>query len=143
MYNIFMDKRLLAHEKFMKNAVKRLEDLLDNSRSENHASIIKGAKTLHDYHCEMVKNFQHERLIHLLVTLFFAGMQILFIAGTILLAVSPIIGTDAIVINTSMIFIDITLAITGVFYVKHYYSLENGVQRLYKFSDKLYEIINK
>ena len=72
--------------------------------------------------------FQHERLIHLLVTLFFA---LLFILLMILLQYSPII----------LIAILIVLIVL-CFYIIHYYRLENGVQYLYTKYDEILEKLN-
>ena len=69
--------------------------------------------------------FQHERLIHLLVTLFYALFSMIFIAVGfvyyIFFAVAAI------------------LFIFLMFYVVHYFRLENGVQYLYKQYDKMIE----
>ncbi len=64
--------------------------------------------------------FQHERLIHLLVTLFFAAISIVF---TVL---------SLHYLNVLMAVVTIILYVMVMFYIKHYYDLENGVQYLYK-----------
>ena len=137
-----MDKKLLEHEQFMKKEVKKIEAELTSSKNEKEKSdTIKNAKKLYKYHRETVRNFQHERLIHLIVTVFFASMQITAIAATITLTLLPI-SDIGMLINWLMIVICLILAITGIFYVRHYYLLENGVQRLYEFSKKLNQIIS-
>lgn len=70
-----------------------------------------------------VKFFQHERLIHLLVTLFYAIFCIIFMA----------------LITLSCIFIPIVLIlmIFLIFYIFHYFFLENSVQYMYKQYDEL------
>jgi len=69
--------------------------------------------------------FQHERLIHLIVTVTFAVMAIL----TIIL----------IVISSSVLFaaLELLFAVLLVPYIIHYYHLENGVQHLYRYYDRL------
>lgn len=73
--------------------------------------------------------FQHERLIHLLVTL----------AYGIFLFISVLIFTQiwifVIVIYIALIFL--------LFYVRHYFFLENHVQYLYKQYDQMKNILNK
>ena len=66
--------------------------------------------------------FQHERLIHLLITLFYAIISLIFLA----------------LISISYIFIipTIPLFIFLIFYIIHYFKLENRVQHLYKLYDK-------
>ncbi len=68
-------------------------------------------------------NFQHERLIHLLVTLFYAIFVISFIFLGILM---PYFLIPCFV-----------LIVFLFFYVKHYFFLENSVQYLYKLYDKI------
>ncbi len=69
--------------------------------------------------------FSHERLIHLLVTLFFAAISIVF---TVL---------SLHYLNVLMAVVTIILYVMVMFYIKHYYDLENGVQYLYKLYDKM------
>lgn len=69
--------------------------------------------------------FQHERLIHLLVTFFFALFAILFLAlGMISYIFLPIL---------------FILLIFLLFYIIHYFFLENHVQYLYKIYDQMVE----
>lgn len=70
--------------------------------------------------------FQHERLIHLIVTVLFSILTILcilfsFIVVSLLLLI--------------LMALFLTLLIPYIF---HYYRLENGVQRLYTYYDKLH-----
>ena len=67
--------------------------------------------------------FQHERLIHLLVTLFYALFALCFLALSLL---SPI-----------FLIIFFILLIFLIFYVKHYFFLENAVQYIYTLYDKI------
>lgn len=69
--------------------------------------------------------FQHERLVHELVMILFA---ILTVGGILFLIVVP---------EISVIALDVLFFVLLVPYVKHYYGLENGVQRLYDVYDKL------
>lgn len=69
--------------------------------------------------------FSHERLVHLLVTLFFALISIVF---TVLCFNY---------FNCFMYTITLILYIMVLFYIVHYYRLENGVQYLYKLYDKM------
>ncbi len=74
--------------------------------------------------------FSHERLIHLIVTLFFALITL---------------GFTIVCFNYSNYFlycITLILYVMLLFYVVHYYYLENGVQYLYKVYDKMIKKIN-
>lgn len=74
---------------------------------------------------EKIVFFQHERLIHLLVTLFYVLFTLSFLAFSLL---SPIF----------LIIFFILLAFL-ILYIRHYFFLENAVQYIYK----LYDMINK
>ena len=69
--------------------------------------------------------FQHERLIHLIVTVTFAILTIIAIMGT-LIAPQP-----------ALFILVLLLLVLLVPYVRHYYILENGVQKLYQYYDKI------
>ena len=78
-------------------------------------------------HLIKIKFFQHERLIHLLVTLFYG----------LFLFLSVMIFTKV------LLFIIITyiVLIVLLFYVRHYFFLENHVQYLYKQYDSMKKLI--
>ena len=67
--------------------------------------------------------FQHERLIHLIITLFYVIMFLIFL---ILVSLSYIFIIPAFIL---LIFV--------IFYIIHYFRLENGVQTLYFLYDKI------
>lgn len=69
--------------------------------------------------------FQHERLIHLLVTLAFAIFAILSMFFYLI--------TEQIMVLV-LFFAFMVLLIP---YIKHYYLLENGTQKLYELYDKI------
>lgn len=69
-----------------------------------------------------IKWMQHERTIHLVITIFYAILFLLFLA---LIIVSYVFIIPAAIL---MIFL--------IFYLAHYFSLENGVQSLYMLYDK-------
>lgn len=74
--------------------------------------------------------FQHERLIHLLVTLSYVIFMILFFILSFLVHISFII-----IFFITLIFL--------LFYVIHYFRLENGVQYLYKQYDEMLKRVKK
>ena len=74
--------------------------------------------------------FQHERLIHLIVTVLFALMTIL----VFLLAVTNFAPWTGVLL--------LLLLLLLVPYIKHYWLLENGTQKLYEYYDKLEELYN-
>lgn len=74
-------------------------------------------------HLTKISFFQHERLIHLLVTLFYCVFMLIFMGlGTVFIG---------------FFVIGLILMIFVLCYIVHYFRLENGVQYLYKQYDKL------
>lgn len=74
---------------------------------------------------QQISFFQHERLIHLIVTITFALLTMLAILGAML---TP---------EPALFALILLLLILLVPYVRHYYILENGVQKLYRYYDAL------
>ena len=83
-----------------------------------------------DYHKEHIAFFQHERLIHLIVTVLFA--------------LCTVMTFIAIAVWQVMILIPLAIAflVLLVPYIKHYYFLENQTQLLYKDYDKIYRRVH-
>ena len=79
-----------------------------------------------DYHTEKLRHFQHERLIHLIVTVLFA---LCTVAVILVIAVSE---------KLMLIPLAALLLVLLVPYIKHYFFLENTVQLLYKDYDVIY-----
>ena len=105
-------------KKYLKEYVEYMDELLESDIKDIDREI--------DKHLIKIEFYQHERLIHLLVTLAYAIMAIIsFIAST----------------TTPMfVFVGIILVLFLIPYVLHYFFLENNVQYLYKQYDKLLEL---
>ncbi len=100
-----------SHEQFINQA-------LNDSGDINYSNVA-------ERHLQQIQFLQHERLIHLLVTITFAILIML----TISLSIAwPHWGWLAIIG---------VLLVTELFYLKHYYWLENTVQRWYGLYDQL------
>ena len=82
-------------------------------------------------HLIQIGFFQHERLIHLIVTVTFALMEIIAIVATV---VSGYVWLFA---------LDFVLMVLLVPYIRHYYILENEVQKMYTQYDKILERTKK
>ena len=72
-----------------------------------------------------IQFFQHERLIHLIVTALFALLTVITLLSNLFL-MQPL-----------LVVLEVFLLILLVPYIKHYYLLENGTQTLYRFYDRL------
>ena len=110
-----MEKRILAYRK-------RIDELLKKEDAD-------WAKVLEE-HLVQVAFFQHERLIHLIVTVLFAVLEIMSILGTVILSALEK-GNIALAIMT------ILLLVLLIPYIRHYYILENEVQKMYTQYDEL------
>ena len=113
-------------DKKLRNYIEEIE------KASKHPS-----KELIEYHKTMTAQFQHERFIHLVVTLFFA--LFLFLAfGMFLFAATSLPGQSGMLISGCLGVVTLILLIVTLFYVRHYYQLENGTQKLEDITKKLY-----
>ena len=79
----------------------------------------KANKELKEDMLVKISFFQHERLIHLIVTFMTAIGMVLFMLGFL-------------IIKELLLFVLFLLTLALFFpYIMHYYNLENGVQKLY------------
>lgn len=72
-----------------------------------------------------IEFYQHERLIHLIVTMSFA---IFFLMSLTMYLATPLVG---------LMLLSVLLLVMTAAYIKHYYFLENSVQKMYKFYYKI------
>lgn len=103
---------------YLKEYIKEIDNILKEDKDID-------LEKLKQSHLERISFFQHERLIHLIVTMFFALFTIIFFT----------LSKDNVLIT---VIVGILLIVL-LFYIFHYYTLENGVQHLYK----QYEEIDK
>ena len=116
-----MEKELKKHIGFVENILKE-----ENS--------VRDWDALSDYNRMQIGFFQHERLVHLLITFFFGLLYVIFIIATVLPAN---VNESLPVFYLGILFISIVLLIMLAFYVLHYFTLENGVQRLYRLEKEI------
>ena len=114
----------------LKKYLKRTEELVERLAKETEDTEVS-RKRIAEEKTELLVQigfFQHERLIHLIVTVLFALMTIL----VFLLAVT----------NFSLwagVLLLLLLALL-IPYIKHYWLLENGTQKLYQYYDRLEDL---
>ncbi len=132
-----MDAKLRQYTSFIAAEVRKIASTKDES-SEYRREL----KNLTDYHKNMVEIFQHERLVHLIVTLSFSVMFVaLFILNiTLPSLLSNANSSTATIIQSSLVVVLTIIFVTTLFYLRHYYRLENGTQKLYKYTEKLYRL---
>jgi hypothetical protein len=84
-----------------------------------------------EYHLEKMRWIQHERLIHLIVTVMVVFIELFVVYLTVL---HPELGMLPPIIMLG-------LAVLLGFYFYHYFFLENTIQRWYKIADELYDTL--
>lgn len=105
-----MEKRILNYRKY-------IDELLQQGGLD-WDTIIKE-------HLIQISFFQHERLIHLIVTVTFALLEVI-VLGLCVTVFSPGLGLLA-----------LALLVLLIPYIRHYYILENEVQKMYVQYDKM------
>lgn len=109
-----MEKRILKYRKYV-------DDILDKGLMNTG----RNWQDIMEEHLIQIGFFQHERLIHLIVTVLFALMEIISIVATV---ATGYLGLLA---------LDVLLLVLLVPYVRHYYILENEVQKMYGQYDRI------
>ena len=112
-----MEKRLKGYLAYMEELLRQEDEL----RSMDAAQ----CQRIMDSLLIQIHFFQHERLVHLIVTVTFAILTIVSVLGCVLSPQLPLFALVAL------------LLVLLVPYIRHYYILENGVQRLYTCYDRL------
>ncbi|MBD5475128.1 MAG: hypothetical protein HDR13_06540 [Lachnospiraceae bacterium] len=107
-----MEQRILNYRKY-------IDELISQDNSDWDAVIKE--------HLIQVSFFQHERLIHLIVTVTFALLEVIVIALSVV-SFTIAVGLLA-----------IALLVLLIPYIRHYYILENEVQKMYGQYDRMVE----
>jgi hypothetical protein len=126
-----MDKALQEHISIMEFKLKSWEK--KGSPDEKRR---REMRATYRHHQVKVRDFQHERLVHLLVTLFFG---FLCLVSLVALFATVFSGISLLPLLASLLVL--VVFITELFYIRHYYLLENGVQKLYTITDRLVVLI--
>ena len=120
-----MEKRLINYLRYIEEKIRELKE-----REGNGAKVQSGAevqKVMKDLLIQ-IGFFAHERLVHLIVTVTFAILTIVAVVGFLICE------------KTGLIALIVLLLVLLVPYIRHYYILENGVQKLYTFYDELQKL---
>lgn len=104
-------------KKYLYDYISEMDNLIKNNKKVTDKEIKN--------HLNKISFFQHERLVHLIVTVFYTLVFLIFTA----LSFVHLIFLIAMLI----------LLIFVICYIIHYFHLENGVQYLYKQYDKMIE----
>lgn len=111
-----MEKRILTYRKYMDELLLREDVDWERVREE---------------HLVQIGFFQHERLIHLIVTVIFALLTVFSISISFGLMAFGAGGAG------SWLLVTAAFLILLIPYVRHYYILENEVQKMYRQYDEI------
>lgn len=106
--------------KYLQMHERRMLELLDSDIGQDWESI-------RSYHMAQIGFMQHERLVHLIVML---AVTLFMLGAYTLSAIYP---------GPLTLALDILLTLLELFYLIHYYRLENGVQRWYGIYNRICE----
>lgn len=147
-----MEKRLINYLRYIEARVRELKELAASGAGDKQeANGVKTAngeksaqaeseadKSVRDEAGRVMRDlliqigfFAHERLVHLIVTVTFAILTIVAVVGFLISE------------QTGLIALIVLLLVLLVPYIRHYYILENGVQKLYTFYDELQKISDR
>jgi len=104
---------------YLKNYMKYIQEKLEK------CSDIAGLDEIMAEHKDKIAFMQHERIVHFLVTMMFALILAIFM-GIEIFTENPAI----------LLLVTIIIVLLG-FYIKHYYFLENTVQKMYRVYDDI------
>lgn len=91
----------------------------------------KEIEAIFSEHRDKIAFMQHERLVHFLVTMMFAVVLSIFICAFIFCE------------NPAVLLLAVIIIVLLGFYIKHYYFLENTVQKMYVIYDEILNLRQK
>ncbi|MCH5251345.1 MAG: hypothetical protein J1F22_00075 [Lachnospiraceae bacterium] len=112
-------------EKRMKNLLVLYKDLTEQTLPASEAAAHKEKLLV------QIQFMQHERLIHLIVTVLFALLTVITLFASLFL------------LQPLLLVLFLLFLVLLIPYIRHYYILENGVQKLYEYHDKLEALSEK
>ena len=112
-----MKKRILTYRKY-------IDSLLASDKQSDW-------KYIKQEHITQVAFFQHERLVHLIVTVTFAVLELLTVCAYV------IVGALDSTLSFPLLILALLIIVLLIPYIKHYCLLENEVQKMYVQYDRI------
>lgn len=112
-----MKKRILTYRKY-------IDSLLASDKQSDW-------KYIKQEHITQVAFFQHERLVHLIVTVTFAVLELLMVCAYVI-----VVALDS-TLSFPLLILALLILVLLIPYIKHYYLLENEVQKMYVQYDRI------
>jgi len=104
---------------YLTNYMKRVQERLEKCTDSAELDSIMAE------HMDKIAFMQHERIVHFLVTMLFALILTVFIAVLVF------------TVNVPVLILVTMILVLLMFYIKHYYFLENTVQKMYRVYDEI------
>ena len=108
-------------KKYMEETQRRLKEYADKAELEE----------IFSEHKDKIAFMQHERIVHFLVTMMFAIILSIFVCAFLF--------TE----NPALLLLVVIIMVLLGFYIKHYYFLENTVQKMYVIYDDILNLRRK
>lgn len=124
-----MEQRILQYRKQMDEWLEKMEQSVQDGNAEHVTQEFIRDKL--EEHLVQVGFFQHERLIHLIVTVTFALLELLAIVLSVISA------------SLFTLLLPVVILILLVPYIRHYYILENEVQKMYVQYDRIQKLLRR
>ena len=112
-----MKKRILTYRKY-------IDSLLASDKQYDW-------KYIKQEHITQVAFFQNERLVHLIVTVTFSVLELLTVCAYV------IVGALDSTLSFPLLILALLIIVLLIPYIKHYYLLENEVQKMYVQYDRI------
>lgn len=107
----------------MKSQIQTYNNYITKKLEENN--VYEDWEKISEDYLIKISFYQHERLIHLIVTVLFAIMETIVVTATVI--------TDSL----GLMILSAAILVLLIPYVAHYYFLENTVQKMYLVYDEM------
>lgn len=131
-YNLLMDKEIYKHRDYVRAELRRIT----KNKSENGYLELQA---LARYHAQQTWNFQHERQIHLYVTIIFG--VIMLTTWAVLFGWFLATGYTFDLVTWLLVALATILTVLEGCYIGYYYRMENRTQILYPLDKDIYQAI--
>ena len=132
-YNLLMDKEIYRHRDYVQSELNRIKHIANNDAR------LASYRELANYHALQTWNFQHERQIHLYVTIIFG--VIMLAAWAVLFGWLVAVSGTYNIVTWLLIALVVILTVLEGCYLGYYYRMENRTQILYPLDRKIYDAI--
>ena len=109
------------------------------AKIDNKEHRLMAYQELAKYHAKQTWNFQHERQIHLYVTIIFG--VIMLVSWGLFFSWWLLIGDQVFIVTILLFLLTLILTVLESCYLGYYYRMENRTQTLYPIDKQIHQII--